>query len=215
MYYYIEHMGEHDVEQVHAVERQCYDVNWSLNTYRRELRQPDSRRYLVARASPTLPPPRQERHASPLWGTGLLRLLFAPFFAPDQSPNPHEIVGYGGIWVTVDEGHITTIAVAPAHRGRAIGELLLNGLIDQALELGAANLTLEVRVSNTVAQNLYHKYGFSAVGRRKHYYTDNNEDALIMWTDRITSAEYQALLREHRQQLYTRLRRTQFELVHT
>jgi ribosomal-protein-alanine N-acetyltransferase len=79
-------------------------------------------------------------------------------------------------------------------------------LIDQGIDLGAANLTLEVRVSNIAAQQLYLKYGFQPVGTRKRYYTDNGEDALIMWTDTISSAAYQARLRELRQQLFSRLR---------
>jgi ribosomal-protein-alanine N-acetyltransferase len=116
------------------------------------------------------------------------------------------IVGHGGIWLSLDEGHITTIAVHPDHRGRGIGELLVIGLIDQAYELGAQQLTLEVRVSNTNAQRLYHKYGFAEHGIRHRYYTDNNEDAMIMWTENIHSAAFVERLREMRSRLHQRLR---------
>jgi [ribosomal protein S18]-alanine N-acetyltransferase len=87
----------------------------------------------------------------------------------------------------VDEGHITTIAVRPEFRGKGLGELVLCGLVDTALEVGARIMTLEVRVSNTVAQNLYLKYGFKQSGLRRRYYSDNNEDALIMTAEAINA----------------------------
>jgi ribosomal-protein-alanine N-acetyltransferase len=96
-----------------------------------------------------------------------------------------KIVGYAGLWLMVDEAHITTFAVLPEHRRRRIGERLLQRLFDIAEEMGAEWLTLEVRVSNIGAQRLYEKYGFRRAGVRRRYYSDNNEDALIMWTDRI------------------------------
>ncbi|MDE3112583.1 MAG: ribosomal protein S18-alanine N-acetyltransferase [Chloroflexota bacterium] len=95
------------------------------------------------------------------------------------------IVGYAGLWLMVDEAHITTFAVLPEHRRQRIGERMLQRLFDIAEEMGAEWLTLEVRVSNLPAQRLYEKYGFRRAGVRRRYYSDNNEDALIMWTDRI------------------------------
>jgi ribosomal-protein-alanine N-acetyltransferase len=95
------------------------------------------------------------------------------------------IVGYAGLWLMVDEAHITTFAVLPEHRRRRIGERMLQRLFDVADEMGAEWLTLEVRVSNLGAQRLYEKYGFRRAGVRRRYYSDNNEDALIMWTDRL------------------------------
>jgi [ribosomal protein S18]-alanine N-acetyltransferase len=171
VYYFIEPMVEDDIEQVQQIERRSFSTPWSANTYRHELRSASNSRYIVARASPTPPPPRDER-------TPLRRGLLATLFGAGQRPtrSPHPIVGYGGLWLNVDEGHITTIAVAPEYRGRGIGELLLNGLIDQALALHTDMLTLEVRVSNIVAQQLYLKYGFRTSGTRPRYYTDNGED---------------------------------------
>lgn len=95
------------------------------------------------------------------------------------------VVGYAGLWLMVDEAHITTFAVLPEHRRRRIGERLLQRLFEIAEVMGAEWLTLEVRVSNLAAQRLYEKYGFRRAGVRRRYYSDNNEDALIMWTDRI------------------------------
>src|SRR5579859_6235712 len=95
------------------------------------------------------------------------------------------IVGYAGLWLMVDEAHITTFAVLPDHRRQRIGERMLQRLFDIADQMGAEWLTLEVRVSNLAAQSLYEKYGFRRAGVRRRYYSDYNEDALIMWTDRI------------------------------
>lgn len=96
-----------------------------------------------------------------------------------------EVVGYAGLWLMVDEAHITTFAVLPERRRRRIGERMLQRLFEIADAMGAEWLTLEVRVSNLAAQRLYEKYGFRRAGVRRRYYSDNNEDALIMWTDRI------------------------------
>jgi [ribosomal protein S18]-alanine N-acetyltransferase len=93
------------------------------------------------------------------------------------------IAGYAGMWIIMDEAHITNIAVRSPYRGRKLGERLLTELRGKARRQGARRMTLEVRVTNRVAQNLYEKLGFRSVGVRKGYYTDNNEDALIMWAD--------------------------------
>ena len=93
------------------------------------------------------------------------------------------IIGYGGMWTIMDEAHVTNVAVREAYRGRGYGELLLCELQRKALAYGSTAMTLEVRVSNEVAQNLYRKLGFKPSGLRPKYYTDNQEDALIMWAD--------------------------------
>jgi ribosomal-protein-alanine N-acetyltransferase len=93
------------------------------------------------------------------------------------------IVAYGGIWLMVDEAHITTFAVHPGYRRRRIGERLLLALLDLARDRRAREATLEVRLSNLPARRLYEKYGFRPVGIRPRYYSDNNEDALIMTTE--------------------------------
>src|SRR5688572_4118238 len=204
MYYFVERMAEDDIPVVQEIEHRSFTTPWAISTYRQELRSAVAR-YIVARASPTLPPPRDTRHAD---RRGLLATLFPKLFrSPPEIVTAIPIVGYGGVMLSVDEGHITTIAIAPEYRGRGVGELLLNHLIDQAIDLGADRLTLEVRVSNEVAQRLYLKYGFSPLGRRPRYYTDNGEDALIMWTDPIRETTYQERLHQLREKLYERLRR--------
>ena len=98
-----------------------------------------------------------------------------------------DIVGFGGLWVMVDEAHITTFAVDPRWRRRGVGEWMLLGLLDRAAERHAREATLEVRLSNMPARRLYEKYGFRPVGIRPRYYSDNGEDALIMTTDALAS----------------------------
>ena len=94
-----------------------------------------------------------------------------------------QIVGYCGVWIIVDEAHITNIAILPEYRGQKLGEALMNEVMSFSKVLGAKTLTLEVRVSNEVAQGLYRKLGFQNGGIRKNYYVDNYEDALVMWVN--------------------------------
>ena len=96
------------------------------------------------------------------------------------------IVGYAGLWLSLDEAHITTFAVDPAWRRQGVGETLLVALLDLALARHAREATLEVRLSNLPARRLYEKYGFRPVGLRPRYYSDNGEDALIMTTEPLT-----------------------------
>jgi ribosomal-protein-alanine N-acetyltransferase len=93
------------------------------------------------------------------------------------------VAAYGGMWLMVDEAHITTFAVHPAWRRQGIGERLLLAFLDIAIERRAHEATLEVRLSNLAARRLYEKYGFRPVGLRPRYYSDDNEDALIMTTE--------------------------------
>jgi len=105
----------------------------------------------------------------------------------------------------VDEAHISTIAVAPAYRRQGLGELLLLRMVDEAQKKSAAMVTLEVRVSNIVAQTLYEKYGFETQGKRVRYYSDNGEDAYIMTTPPLASPEYRQRLASLREKLSVRL----------
>jgi ribosomal-protein-alanine N-acetyltransferase len=104
------------------------------------------------------------------------------------------VIAYAGIWLMVDEAHVTTFAVLPAYRRRGIGGLLLAQLMKLSADLGAVVCTLEVRLSNAAARKLYAEFGFKPVGLRPRYYSDDGEDALIMTTDRLESPEMQRLL---------------------
>ncbi|MGG4546380.1 ribosomal protein S18-alanine N-acetyltransferase [Rossellomorea marisflavi] len=94
-----------------------------------------------------------------------------------------QIAGYCGVWIVVDEAHITNVAVLPSHRGKGYGELLMRKIMEMAIESGARVMTLEARVSNVSAQSLYRKLGFQDGGIRKRYYSDNQEDAIVMWVN--------------------------------
>lgn len=96
-----------------------------------------------------------------------------------------KVIGYGGMWSVLDEGHITNIAIHPQYRGKGVSHLIMKALIHTAKERGMARMTLEVRKSNTVARALYTKYGFEPCGIRRGYYGDNGEDAIIMWKHKI------------------------------
>jgi ribosomal-protein-alanine N-acetyltransferase len=105
-----------------------------------------------------------------------------------------DIVGYAGIMLSGEDAHITTIAVDPEHHRHTIGTRLLLVLTREALARGARHMTLEVRLSNHAAQDLYRRFGFGPVGVRKNYYQETNEDALVMWSHGIDSPEYDGLL---------------------
>ncbi|WP_128895745.1 ribosomal protein S18-alanine N-acetyltransferase [Longirhabdus pacifica] len=94
-----------------------------------------------------------------------------------------EIIGYAGTWMIVDEAHITNIAVHPSYRGKKLGEVMLYRLLEMAMVYAVKRATLEVRASNYAAQALYRKIGFLDSGVRKGYYSDNKEDAIIMWLE--------------------------------
>jgi ribosomal-protein-alanine N-acetyltransferase len=115
-----------------------------------------------------------------------------------------ETVGFGGLWVMVDEAHITTFAVDPRWRRRGVGEWMLLALLDRAVERHAREATLEVRLSNMPARRLYEKYGFRPVGIRPRYYSDNGEDALIMTTDALASPGMRERIERLRADLETR-----------
>jgi ribosomal-protein-alanine N-acetyltransferase len=98
--------------------------------------------------------------------------------------------GYAGLMMTMDDGHITTIAVDPAWQGHRIGQRLLVTLAHEARRRGAGSLTLEVRVSNEAAKAMYRKFGFAPVGVRRGYYVETGEDAIVMWAHDIDTTEY-------------------------
>jgi [ribosomal protein S18]-alanine N-acetyltransferase len=105
-----------------------------------------------------------------------------------------DVVGYAGLMLSMEDGHVTTIAVDPKWHRHQIGTRLMLALAREALEREARNLTLEVRLSNKGAQFLYRRFGFAPVGVRKNYYPETNEDALVMWVHGIDTPDYGQLL---------------------
>ncbi len=100
------------------------------------------------------------------------------------------VVGYGGLMLVADDGHVTTLAVDPRWQRHKLGTRVLHALAAAAIERGAKNLTLEVRASNSGAQALYRAFGFAPAGIRKGYYVETNEDAIIMWANDVDTADY-------------------------
>jgi [ribosomal protein S18]-alanine N-acetyltransferase len=187
----VERMTPNDIPGVMAIERESFPLPWPESAYRHELANNPKAYFIVAHSlqpvqTPSVEPPK--RH----W---LHRLLNrTPQLPITHYPLPSAVIGYAGMWNMVDEMHIATIASHPQMRGRGIGELLLIDLLRESQRQNALNATLEVRVSNLVAQNLYKKYGFEEVGYRKAYYQDNREDAFIMTVTNFRAAAYAAQL---------------------
>jgi len=203
-------MRNEDIAQVTEIDREAFPTQWPPPNYQYELRN-QLAHYIVACDDEKIV--EQHEVKTPLrksW-TGLasrLKHLFSRnrLSRHELSPSTeHYILGFAGFWVMADEAHITSIAVREAYRRQGLGELLLIPIIDLSRELKVRIITLEVRASNTDAQNLYAKYGFTQVGVRRGYYTDNREDGLTMSTQDITLATFQAHLEQLRQ-VYSRKR---------
>ena len=115
---------------------------------------------------------------------------YSTYYICEEIGHKAKIVGYIGYWQVEDEGHITTLAVSSSYKRRRIADKLLYTVIKNAISKSIKWLTLEVRLSNQPAINLYKKYNFKQLGIRKKYYQDNNEDALILWTENINDKLY-------------------------
>lgn len=204
MRYAIDRMTMADIPRVVEIERLSYSSVWPPSAYRKELQDNPLAHYIVVRDT-------QVTSAQPAGSaTEISRRAFPLSLLPGRSgssPNPQlaSIVGFAGLWLMVDDAHVTTIAVHPEYRHRGLGELMLSSLIEHAYDIGARMVTLEVRVTNSVAQNLYHKYGFHEAGLRRRYYSDNDEDALIMWTEPINDPYYRERFLQLRAELQKRL----------
>lgn len=111
------------------------------------------------------------------------------------------VVGFAGVWLMVDDAHVTTFGVHPDWRRQGIGRQLLLNLAELSSAIGARRMTLEVRVSNVAAQALYGAFGFQVVGRRPRYYTDDDEDALVMTTPDLTDARMTEIVVAERERL--------------
>lgn len=115
------------------------------------------------------------------------------YYLAAHSPENNKVLGYLGSWLIIDECHITNVSVNPEYRRQKIAEQLIIELINHCYEKFVKYITLEVRVSNTPAINLYEKFGFKSIGVRKKYYQDNNEDALIMFTENIWHEKFKTV----------------------
>lgn len=190
-----------DVDQVVRLDRLSFPNPWPQRVYYQELSNP-GRSYLLVMEPGDAP-------FSPNGGgpVGWVERIFGPGGNRPEPAPPGPLIGYSGFWRVADEAHISTIAIHPDWRGKKLGELLLWMMLRQALGQKVRIVTLEVRVSNTIAQNLYRKYAFKVIGRRNGYYSNDNEDAYTMGVSPLDDA-YRTKLFEYGKQLAQRLRVT-------
>lgn len=201
--YRLEPMRPADVAEVSQVERHSFTNPWPTSAYRRELQNVEQNHYIVLRGE------LDADHAFDAESRSVMprRLLF-PLSIGRRAlsrKRTEPVIGFAGMWHAFDEAHVTTIAVDQPWRGRGLGELLLAALFDEATRRGANWLTLEVRVSNESAQGLYRKWGFAIQGTRRRYYSDNNEDAYIMWSKAISDPAYREQLARLRRAVLERM----------
>lgn len=191
----IEPMRLQDLDQVRRIERASFPSPWPRNAYRREILNNARARYLVVRSLDGLG--EVDAHRTPRFPFSLLSFL---------NSGASDIVAYAGIWIMMEEAHITTIATDPDYRRRGLGELLIVEMAKLAITEKVEQLTLEVRMSNEAAQMLYRKYGFSDGGIRPRYYSDDFEDALIMRSENLDSMNFKARVVSGEEDLSRRLR---------
>ncbi len=161
-------MTESDIATVQEIEREIFATPWPRNAYYRELASRASAHYVVLRQENA-----DERPPG--------------YRSPDFDPT---ILGYGGMWRMYDEAHVTTIGVRKDLQNHGYGRILFAGLVQAAYDMGGKWVTLEVRTTNENAMKMYEAFGFKVIGRRKGYYTDNGEDAIVMWSDSIHSPRF-------------------------
>ena len=180
-------MEADDIPQVADIERESFPSMWPQTAYRRELTNKIAR-YVVITERRDEPPARDAGTSRGIWGA--LRKIVGTNDEPE--PAGEHLLGFVGVWLMVGEAHIVTVAVRERYRRMGIGERLFIASVELARDFEQAVVTLEVRASNDAAQLLYEKYGLAKVGRRTRYYTDNNEDAVIMTTPELRSPSYRA-----------------------
>ena len=178
--YILRPMTTDDIPQVVKIDQASFTTPWSARTYEFEINNRESSHLVVIEVV--------EPHLPRLDGW---RGLAARLKPPAAAPGP--IAGYGGCWLIAGEAHISTIAVAPEYRGRGLGELLLAAMLKRSINRQGPYSVLGVRASNEVAQALYRKYRYEVVGRRRGYYRDDGEDALLMEVRPLDEAYRQAL----------------------
>jgi len=197
-------MGKEDIAQVTEIDRETFPTQWPPANYQRELENRLAHYIVACDAGKMVEAPRVKVAS----GRGLpglvsrVRQLFnyEHSFGEELPPSSQEyIIGFAGFWVMADEAHLINIAVRESYRHQGIGGLLLISVIDLATELNTSIITLEVRASNTAARSLYGKYGFTQVGLRRGYYVSDREDGVLMSSENITSASFQARFQQLKQ----------------
>lgn len=172
------------------LDNRCLGGLWSLDNYRREMESPNSDLLVLSIL------PAQSESAN----------------TPRSLPTLPTLIGVGCLWSILEEAHITLLAIDPDYQGRGLGQAMLYQLLVCAWQRRLEWATLEVRASNQVALSLYQKFGFQDVGRRRRYYQDNGEDALILWHKGLQKPGKENCLAEWKQQVCDRLMASGFQL---
>lgn len=199
--YFIRPMKDEDIPQVSEIDREAFPAESLFRpytSYSQEIHN-SLAHYIVAYARKK---PNQENRQKMSWLSRLFGHHHEILAMSRERSNLHSqdyILGFAGLWIMLAEAHIIAIAVRNDYRRIGIGEGLLISVVELATQLNADVVTLEVRASNIAAQSLYDRYGFHVVRRRPRYYSDNDEDAVLMSTDSITSASFQTHLQKLKQ----------------
>lgn len=193
-YLELQSLTENQLTAVVELDQQCLGGLWKIDGYRRELDSPNSDLLIWKREVGNC-------HTEPAERFKL------PTIEIDKSQKPlPEVVGLGCLWSILEEAHITIVAIHPDYQGQGLGQALLFALLVSAWERKLERATLEVRVSNKPAITLYEKFGFQEAGRRKRYYQDTGEDALILWRGGLHYPQFEQTLAEWYEQIRSRLR---------
>ena len=199
MTYIIRPMRDRDIPKVAEIDREAFSSEWmfrSYTSYKRDLENPSAHYITACIEKETASKLNRGDVPQPPW----FKRLFG--FNRPQEYVTEDVIGFAGFWLMLKEAHIIAIAVRNSYRRIGVGEGLLISTIDLATQLNATSVTLEVRVSNEIAQALYEKYGFQLTGKRHNYYSDNGEDALLMKIDNASTpfqAYFQQLKNAHAQ----------------
>ncbi len=174
------------------LDQRCFGGLWSVDGYRREMTSPNSELLVLQAFSKA----KSKALASPI----------------STEPTSATLLAIGCCWAILEEAHITIVAVDPAYQQQGLGQTMLWALLDSAQRRGLERATLEVRVSNQRAIALYTKFGFCVAGRRRRYYQDNNEDALLLWQSGLQTPAYKVQLAQWYDQVCDRLRQAGWQL---
>ncbi|MGL5065366.1 MAG: ribosomal protein S18-alanine N-acetyltransferase [Microcoleus sp.] len=219
----IKHLATEDLQQAVELDRACFGRFWSIEGYRRELDSPNSD-LLGLWVAETADSESQELLSFDIFMSQ--NEVDTPVAPPQNEPvtgaqtppngaiagavplqNPRVLIGLGCLWAILEEAHIIMMAIHPQFQGRGFGQALLWALLKSARDRQLERATLEVRDSNLAAVSLYKKFGFKEAGRRKGYYEETGEDALVMWRSGLEKPEFQEYLASKKQEICDRLRR--------
>ncbi|MCL0031921.1 ribosomal protein S18-alanine N-acetyltransferase [Dehalococcoidia bacterium] len=183
-----------DLTELSIIEREAFTESWPPTPFRRDLVSKNIEILVVSIETDSVEMPvKSETNVISYENVGYVSRFLKKLnnlWTDAPSHDTENIVGYVAVRHMYDEAHVTSIAVRKSFRGIGMGELLLMSAVSNAMKKNYKTTTLEVRVSNRIAQSLYKKYGFNEVGIRKRYYSDNDEDAYIMTTDNLDSDGY-------------------------